>query len=105
MEHKNEVKVTIGGKVYTLVGNESEKYIHHVAKYINEKIEKISGHEKTHEINTRIQSVLLAINIADDYFKAKIEIEEKEKQVQELHQEIERLKKELEDYIDLFEQE
>ena len=33
MDKKNKIEVIINGKVYTLVGNESEEYIQRVALY------------------------------------------------------------------------
>ena len=38
MASKNATKVTIGGKTYTLSGNESEEYLQEVASYLNGKI-------------------------------------------------------------------
>jgi len=129
---KNESKVLIGGNVYTLSGNESEEYLQHVALYMNKKMDEVRNSENGKKLNTRLQSVLLAINIADDYFKIKTMIDEKDIQSQELSREIERLnqvikdmeassfekqtrighleneithyKKELDEYIQLFEQ-
>lgn len=132
MTPKNESKVLIGGNVYTLSGNESEEYLQHVALYMNKKMDEVRNSENGKKLNTRLQSVLLAINIADDYFKIKTQIEEKDNQSVELSKEIERLnqiikemeavssekqtrighleneinhyKKELDEYIQLFEQ-
>lgn len=132
MTPKNESKVLIGGNVYTLSGNESEEYLQHVALYMNKKMDEVRNSENGKKLNTRLQSVLLAINIADDYFKIRTQIEEKETQSVEFSKEIDRLnqiikdmeaaslekqtrighleneinhyKKELDEYIQLFEQ-
>jgi cell division protein ZapA len=103
MATKNESKVLIGGNVYTLSGDESEEYLQHVALYINKKMDEVRSSENGKKLNTRLQSVLLAINIADDYFKIKTSIDEKDREIKELKSETERLKKELDEYIDLFE--
>ncbi|WZL83104.1 cell division protein ZapA [Vallitaleaceae bacterium 9-2] len=103
MAQKNESKVLIGGNVYTLSGDESEEYLQHVALYINKKMQEVQNSENGKKLNTRLQSVLLAINIADDYFKVKTSLDEKERQIEELKKETDRLKNELDDYIDLFE--
>ena len=65
---KNYTEVLIGGKVFTLSGFESEEYL---------------------------QSILLALNIADDYFKAKkqggtleSDIETKDKEMYDLKHEL-----------------
>ncbi|MCT4544056.1 MAG: cell division protein ZapA [Vallitalea sp.] len=71
MSSKNDTKVIIGGNVYTLSGNESEEYIQRVALYINNKLDELKASENGQFLNTRLMSILLAINIADDYFKAK----------------------------------
>lgn len=132
MTPKNESKVLIGGNVYTLSGNESEEYLQHVALYMNKKMDEVRNSDNGKNLNTRLQSVLLAINIADDYFKIKTHNEEKDAQMMELTKEIDRLngvikeneanvldkqtrighleneidhyKKELDEYIQLFEQ-
>ena len=38
MSTKTETEVMIGGKVFTLSGNESEEYLQRVAIYINNKL-------------------------------------------------------------------
>ena len=103
MAQKNESKVLIGGNVYTLSGDESEEYLQHVALYINKKMEEVRTSENGKKLNTRLQSVLLAINIADDYFKIKTTMDDKERELQELKNETQRLKNELDEYIELFE--
>lgn len=79
MSHKNDTTVLIGGNVYTLAGSESEEYIQRVALYINNKLEEIKKSENAKKLNTRLMSILLEINIADDYFKAKEKTDELEK--------------------------
>lgn len=78
MSPANDTKVIIGGNVYTLSGNESEEYIQRVALYINNKLDKIKMTDNAKQLNTRLLSVLLDINIADDYFKAKEQIKDLE---------------------------
>lgn len=76
MTNKNETKVLIGGNVYTLSGYESEEYIQRVALYINNKMEEMRGSANGKQLNTRLFSVLLALNIADDLFKERTRLEE-----------------------------
>ena len=45
MASKNATKVTIGGKTYTLSGNESEAYLQEVASYLNGKISQLQSDE------------------------------------------------------------
>ncbi len=95
MASKTDTEVIIGGKVFTLSGYESEEYLQKVASYINNKISeynKIDGF-KRQPIDT--QNVLLQLNIADDYFKSKKQIELMEEQLSEKEKELYDLKHEL----------
>ena len=95
MASKTDTEVLIGGKVFTLSGYESEEYLQKVASYINNKIaeyNKIDGF-KRQPIDT--QNVLLQLNIADDYFKSKKQIELMEEQLSEKEKELYDLKHEL----------
>ena len=95
MASKTDTEVIIGGKVFTLSGYESEEYLQKVASYINNKIaeyNKIDGF-KRQPIDT--QNVLLQLNIADDYFKSKKQIEMMEEQISEKEKELYDLKHEL----------
>lgn len=84
---KNYTEVLIGGKVITLAGHETEEYLQKVATYLNHKINECKETEGYLRQNASMQSTLLALNIADDYFKTKklsealerdIEIKDKE---------------------------
>ena len=95
MASKTDTEVIIGGKVFTLSGYEGEEYLQKVASYINNKISeynKIDG-IKRQPIDT--QNVLLQLNIADDYFKLKKQIELMEEQLTEKEKELYDLKHEL----------
>ena len=71
MSGKNDTEVIINGKIYTLSGYESEEYLQKVAAYINNKINDFKGVEGYKRLNVDMQRILLELNIADDYFKAK----------------------------------
>ncbi len=95
MAQKKDIPVIINGKVYTLSGYESEEYLQSIAMYINNKITECKSSEHYRKLNTEYQGVLLALNIADDYFKAKKQVEEsgkvedeKEKQLYDLRHEV-----------------
>ena len=45
MAQKNDIKVVINNKVYTLSGQESEDYLQNVATYINGKIAECQSSE------------------------------------------------------------
>ncbi len=71
MSSKNDTNVIINGKIYTLSGYESEEYLQKVAAYINNKINDFKGVDGYKRLNVDMQRILLELNIADDYFKAK----------------------------------
>ncbi|SKB64597.1 cell division protein ZapA [Lachnospiraceae bacterium] len=75
MAAKTDTDVLIGGKVYTLTGNESKEYLQRVASYINGKISEYSKIESFMRQPVDTQNVLLELNIADDYFKAKQQVD------------------------------
>ena len=94
-QSKIDIPVVINGKVYTLSGYEGEDYLQNVATYINNKIAGCETSEEYRRMNTEYQGVLLALNIADDYFKAKSRADEagndntdKEQQLYELRHEV-----------------
>ena len=88
---KNYTEVLIGGKVFTLSGFESEDYLQKVSTYLNHKIEECNSSDGFRKQNADTRSMILALNIADDYFKAKkqgssleSDIEEKDKELYDL---------------------
>lgn len=97
MSPKNNTKVLIGGTVYTLSGEESEEYIQRVALYINNKMDNLKQSDNGQQLNTRLMNVLLAINIADDLFKERDEIKKIADEVAGRDQTIEELKERLAD--------
>ena len=67
---KHFTEVLIGGKVYTLSGFEGEEYLQKVSSYLNHKITECTNSEGYRKQSADTRNVLLALNIADDYFKA-----------------------------------
>ena len=68
---KIKTVVKIAGKEYTIVGSESEEYIHRVAIYVDKKMNEIGQHIN---LSTLMQAVLTAINLADVCLKQQDEI-------------------------------
>lgn len=95
MSSKTDTEVIIGGKVFTLSGYESEEYLQRVASYINNKINEYSKIDSFRRQPLDTQSVLLELNIADDYFKAKQQISLLEEELQVKEKELYDLKHEL----------
>ena len=127
MAAKNNTEVIIDGKVYTLSGYESQEYLQKVATYINDKIAEFKMLDEYKRIPSDMRSTLLALNIADDYFKAKhqaevfeedsqlkdkemydlkhdlieaqIEVENLKKEKEELEQQVKKLKQDMENLL------
>ncbi len=95
MSVKNDTEVVIGGKLYTLSGYESEEYLQKVASYINNKISDFSKLDNFRRQPLDTQNVLIQLNIADDYFKAKKQISLMEEDIQAKEKELYDLKHEL----------
>lgn len=95
MAAKTDTEVIIGGKVFTLSGYESEEYLQKVASYINNKIAEYGKMDSFRRQPLDTQNVLLQLNIADDYFKAKKQIDMLEEEIQTKEKELYDLKHEL----------
>ena len=83
MSSKNKTQVIIAGKIYTLSGYESEEYLQKVAAYLNGKITEFRGMDGYHRLSQEMRSILMNLNIADDYFKVRKKIEELEEELSE----------------------
>lgn len=95
MSSKTDTEVIIGGKVFTLSGYESEEYLQKVASYINNKLNEYTKVESFRRQPMDTQHVLLQLNIADDYFKAKKQISVLEEELQAKEKELYDIKHEL----------
>ena len=95
MSTKTDTEVIIAGKVFTLSGYESEEYLQKVASYINNKIAEYNKVDSFKRQSLDTQNVLMQLNIADDYFKAKNQIARLEEEIQNKEKEMYDLKHEL----------
>lgn len=95
MSVKTDTEVIIGGKVFTLSGYESEEYLQKVASYINNKMTEYGKVDSFKRQPLDTQNVLLQLNIADDYFKAKKQISLLEEEIKSKEKELYNLKHEL----------
>lgn len=95
MNRKNDVDVIINNKKYTLSGFESDEYMQKIASYINSKYAQFRLVEQFRHLDADMKNVLLEINIADDYFKAKKQINEYETESENKSNEIFDMKHEL----------
>jgi len=74
MSAKTDTEVIIDGKVFTISGYESEEYLQKVASYINNKYAEYKKVDSFRRLPVDYQNILLQINSADDYFKAKNQV-------------------------------
>ena len=78
MSAKSDVDVLIGGEIYKLSGYESEEYLQRVASYINNKMAEMNQMKSYGRMSPDMQKTMLALNMADDYFKSQKRISELE---------------------------
>ena len=71
---KNRVTVTIDGRDYTILGDESEEYIRSIADKVDKTIAAVSGLA----ISSSMKLVLAALNIADESEKKNAKLSELE---------------------------
>lgn len=71
MKNMNDTEVLINGRKYTICGFESDEYLQQIASYINRKYTEFKKKDYYAKLDLDLRNVLLAINIADDYHKAK----------------------------------
>ena len=83
MAAKKDIQVVIGGKVYTLSGYESEEFLQKIALYINNKMDEMDQISNYRRLSVDMQKTLLELNMADDYYKAKRQIELLETDIEE----------------------
>ena len=95
MSNTTDVQVMIGGKPLTLSGMESEEYLQKVASYINSKLAECMKSNSYTRQSQDMQTILLALNIADDYFKAKQQITDLGEQIETKEKELYNIKHEL----------
>ena len=95
MSEKSSAEVIIGGKVYTLSGYEGEEYLQRVSAYINNKINEFDAMEEIRRFPPEMKATLVELNIADDYFKAKAQIEKLEEEIELKDRELYNLKHDL----------
>ena len=65
---KNQVRVEILGREYTIRSDEGEERVRKIAEYVDEKLKKIS--ESTRTTSTLNAAILAAMDIANEYFEA-----------------------------------
>lgn len=95
MKAKNDIEVLIGGSKYTLCGYESADYLQKVATHINAKYDEVNKSMSMKMMDNGAKSVLIQINLADDYFKLKQRIEEMNREKEETERSLFEIKHDL----------
>ncbi len=92
---KNYAEVLIDGKIYTLGGVEEASYFQQVAAYVNQKLGELRRHPGFMKQKEDYQLVMLEINMADDYFKAREEADMLRRQTEATERDMYGIKHEL----------
>ena len=103
----NKIKVIICGEVLTLKSRENDEYIFKLATYVDQKLSNTIAKSTRAAVDERIRTILTALNVADDYFKSQIALENLQKKqktydldAMQLHEEIENITKERDDLLE-----
>ena len=83
MESRQYTEVLIGGNLYRLSGVENEEYMQQVAIYLNSKLSELKRTEGFTRLPADYQNVMVQLNIADDYFKAKEQVKKLTRELEE----------------------
>lgn len=95
MGTKKSILVVIDKKEYLLSGFEGEEYLQSVASYINQKIAEMNQQESYRGIPQDMKNLMLNLNLADDYFKAREQAGSAQQKFSDLEKEIFDLKHQL----------
>ena len=88
MEKKNVTEVVIDGVIYRLGGYESSEYLQQVAGYLNNKTTELKALDGYHHLPTSQKALMMELNIADDFFKAKKSADHLEKELADKDKEL-----------------
>ena len=91
---KVKTTVRIGGKEYTMAGNDSEEYMHRVAIYVDRKMSQIEANNNN--LSTTMLAVLTSLNITDELLKLREETDELRSQLESYRKQAEALMKQQE---------
>lgn len=94
MSENKKVEVLIDGRNFTIVGSEPREYIRNIASYVDEKITELT--DKNNKLSGTMSATLAAINITDELFKIKLELEKLEQEAKDPMEKYDELVAELE---------
>lgn len=94
---KNDIEVIINNRRYTLSGFESEEYLQKIATFLNNKIGEMKRQDSYKTLDNDMKSIMMQINLADEYFRIKRQLTESEEDSDSKSNEIYSLKHEIMD--------
>ena len=97
MSLKNKVEVKIGGKIYKLVGVDSDEYIQRIGLYVDKKMNEVQ--RVNTNLSTSMAAVLTALNVADDYVRSKENAQNLERELEETRNRVKQLTAQTENLI------
>lgn len=89
MAEKTRMEVKIRGRYYTIVADEPEEYIYKICSHVDRKVSEICNMNP--RLGTEMSSILTAINMADELYKAGMNEDNLRKQILEYGKEISEL--------------
>lgn len=95
MNEKNNIKVVINNKTYTISGYESDEYLQKIALFLNSKYAELSKEEGYKHLDDNQKNLTMQINIADEYYKMVERNNDLEKEIEKRDKELFELKHEL----------
>lgn len=76
-----QVNVRIFGQEFTIKGEDSPEYVESLAQFVDKKMREVASASSV--ITSHKVAMLTAINIADELFRARKELEDNQQQLQE----------------------
>jgi cell division protein ZapA len=95
MNGKSNTQVLIGGKIFTMSGNENEEYLQKIAAYLNRKIAEIDQEAIGRRMSADTKELMIQINIADDLMKERELSAQMETDLKQVREELNMTRQEL----------
>ena len=95
MNGKSNTQVLIGGKIFTMSGNENEEYLQKIAAYLNRKIAEIDQESVGRRMRADTKELMIQINIADDLMKERELSAQMETDLKQVREELNMTRQEL----------
>lgn len=92
MTEKNKIKLTINGKAYTLVHDETEDYMRRIEHYLNGKV--TAAAKAGIQLGEQTSVVMASISIVDELFKTQKNFNTLKNEIRRIMDEYDKLKQE-----------